>query len=86
MIDRRRFIVIAALAPTICRIPAAAARPLVDSTSMLQNAIDKAQGGGDVAKIPPGVSYVSHLRISGNVRLVGAEEIAGSSEQDRARC
>jgi uncharacterized secreted repeat protein (TIGR03808 family) len=39
---------------------------------MLQNAIDKAQSGGDVAKVPPGVSYVSHLRISGNVRLVGA--------------
>jgi uncharacterized secreted repeat protein (TIGR03808 family) len=39
---------------------------------VLQNAIDKAQSGGDVVKIPPGVSYVSHLRISGNVRLVGA--------------
>jgi uncharacterized secreted repeat protein (TIGR03808 family) len=39
---------------------------------MLQNAIDKARSSGDVAKIPPGASYVSQLRISGNLRLLGA--------------
>jgi uncharacterized secreted repeat protein (TIGR03808 family) len=72
MIDRRRFIVIAALVPAICRTPTVAARSLIDSTAALQNAIDRAQSGGDVAKIPPGVSYVSHLRISGNLRLLGA--------------
>jgi uncharacterized secreted repeat protein (TIGR03808 family) len=72
MFDRRKFIVIAASVPTIGRTRTLAARTLVDSTSMLQNAIDKAPSSGDVAKIPPGVSYVSHLRISGNLRLLGA--------------
>jgi hypothetical protein len=72
MINRRRLLVVALSVPAFSRSAGLAARPLIDSTATLQRAIDKARGGDDVVRIPPGASYVSRLRISGDARLVGA--------------
>jgi uncharacterized secreted repeat protein (TIGR03808 family) len=72
MINRRSFL---AAAPALAawRTGEALAQAPRDSALLLQRAIDLAQRGDGVVTIPPGVSYVSKLRIAGNVRLVGAE-------------
>lgn len=69
MIDRRRVL---ALAPALATWPAwaASAEAIRDSTPQLQRAIDRA--GDGVVSIPAGVSHVSHLRIRGDIRMVGA--------------
>ncbi|MGO8798678.1 MAG: TIGR03808 family TAT-translocated repetitive protein [Roseiarcus sp.] len=72
MIDRRRFIAAALLAPAAWGTPWAAAQTIVDAAPSLQRAIDRAQRVGGVVAIPSGASHVSRLKITGDLRLVGA--------------
>ncbi len=71
MLTRRNLLFAALAAPTIWRARAAFAAP-ADATALLQRAIDEAQRGGRVVTIPAGVNRVSQLKISGDVRLIGA--------------
>jgi uncharacterized secreted repeat protein (TIGR03808 family) len=72
MTDRRRFVATALGLPVAWRMRPAFAQPVEDSTPRLQRAIDLAQRGDGIVAIPAGASRVSHLRITGDVRLVGA--------------
>jgi uncharacterized secreted repeat protein (TIGR03808 family) len=72
MIDRRGFIGLAAALPAMWRPRLAAAQPIVDAAPLLQRAIDQAQRGDGIAKIPTGASHASRIKISGDIRLVGA--------------
>jgi uncharacterized secreted repeat protein (TIGR03808 family) len=72
MIDRRRLLAAALALPGLAPGRAAPAPPGVDSAPALQRAIDAAQRGGGVLALPAGVRGVSRLRISGDLRLVGA--------------
>jgi uncharacterized secreted repeat protein (TIGR03808 family) len=72
MINRRRFIAAAPALAAAWRIGGASAQAISDSAPLLQRAIDRARRGDGIVAIPAGVSHVSQLRISGDIRLVGA--------------
>jgi uncharacterized secreted repeat protein (TIGR03808 family) len=72
MIDRRRLIGLAAALPALWRTHPAACQTIVDAAPLLQRTIDQAQHGDGLVKIPAGATHVSQIRISGDIRLVGA--------------
>src|SRR5271170_1564296 len=72
MIDRRGFIGLAAAVPAFWRTRPAAGQTIVDAAPLLQRAIDQAQRGDGVVKIPAGATHVSQIRISRDIRMVGA--------------
>jgi uncharacterized secreted repeat protein (TIGR03808 family) len=72
MIDRRRLFAAALALPTACRLRVASAQIGEDAAPRLQRAIDLAQRGDGIVTIPMGTSHVSRLRITGDVRLIGA--------------
>jgi uncharacterized secreted repeat protein (TIGR03808 family) len=72
MVDRRRLIAAALALPSLWRARGAFAGTAGDAAPLLQRAIDQAARGQRVATIPNGASHVSHLKISSDVRLVGA--------------
>ena len=72
MIDRRRLLAAALALPVVGPDRAAGAPPILDAAPALQRAIDAAQRGDGVFALPAGVRHVSRLRISGDLRLVGA--------------
>ena len=71
MIHPRRLLAAILAAPAIARGPHALAET-GDAAPFLQRAIDQAQRSGGVVEIPARSNYVSRLKISGDVRLVGA--------------
>jgi uncharacterized secreted repeat protein (TIGR03808 family) len=72
MVDRRRLIAAALALPALVPLRCALAQTGGDAAPRLQRAIDEAQHSGRVVAIPAGTSQVSRLRISGDIRLVGA--------------
>jgi uncharacterized secreted repeat protein (TIGR03808 family) len=72
MIDRRRFIAAALALPAINPERSALAQTGGDAAPRLQRAIDEARHSGRIVAIPAGTSQVSRLKISGDLRLVGA--------------
>jgi uncharacterized secreted repeat protein (TIGR03808 family) len=72
VIDRRRLLATAAAQALPLLARGANAQTAIDSAPLLQREIDAAAKLGRVVSIPSGISYVSHLRLSENVRLVGA--------------
>ncbi len=75
MIDRRRFLALTLATPAasaLARPLGAQAQTIIDSAPLLQREIDAAARLGRVVTIPSGISYVSHLRLASNGRLVGA--------------
>ncbi|HLJ70235.1 MAG TPA: TIGR03808 family TAT-translocated repetitive protein [Roseiarcus sp.] len=72
MIDRRSLFAAALALPALARPRPALGEPLVDAAPRLQRLIDEAQRSGRVVEIPAGTSRVSQLKLSGDVRLVGA--------------
>ena len=74
MIDRRRFLAAALGLPVFVGARATGEQAVADAAPALQRAIDAAQAGDGVVALPAGLRHVSRLRISGDVRLVGAGE------------
>jgi uncharacterized secreted repeat protein (TIGR03808 family) len=72
MVDRRGFIAAALALPALVPLRSALAQTGGDAAPHLQRLIDEAQHSGRVVAIPAGTSPVSHLKISGDIRLVGA--------------
>src|SRR5579883_2375312 len=72
MIHRRRLLAAMLAAPAIARSRDILAEPIGDAAPLLQRAIDQAQRSGEVVEIPARLNYVSRLKISGDVRIVGA--------------
>ena len=70
MVNRRMFIAAMLALPAVWRVRSAYAAG--DAAPMLQRAIDEAQRSGRAVMIPAGVTRVSRLAISGDVRLIGA--------------
>jgi uncharacterized secreted repeat protein (TIGR03808 family) len=72
MLTRRRLLAAALTLPAAWRTRKALAETPADLAPSLQRAIDEAQRSGRAVELPPGTSRVSRLKISGDVRLVGA--------------
>jgi uncharacterized secreted repeat protein (TIGR03808 family) len=72
MLTRRKLLAAAPALPALWRGREALAEGAADVAPLLQRAIDEAQRNGRVVQLPTGISRVSRLKISGDVRLVGA--------------
>jgi uncharacterized secreted repeat protein (TIGR03808 family) len=72
MLTRRRLLAAAPALPALWRGREALAEGAADVAPLLQRAIDEAQRNGRVVQLPTGISRVSRLKISGDVRLIGA--------------
>jgi uncharacterized secreted repeat protein (TIGR03808 family) len=72
MPTRRRLLTAALALPALWRTRDALAESGVDIAPLLQRAIDEARRSGRVVQLPPGTSRISRLKISGDLRLVGA--------------
>ena len=74
MLHRRRLLALGLTGGALGALSAAGvkAQTIIDSAPLLQREIDAAAKLGRVVQIPPGISYVSRLRLPSTVRLVGA--------------
>ena len=72
MLTRRKLLAAALTLPAAWRTREALAETSADLAPSLQRAIDGALRSGRVVELPPGTSHVSRLKISGDVRLIGA--------------
>jgi uncharacterized secreted repeat protein (TIGR03808 family) len=72
MLTRRRFTSAALAVPALWNMRGAFAAT-IDAAPLLQRAIDEAQRNSRTVTIPSGANPVSRLKISGDVRLVGAD-------------
>jgi uncharacterized secreted repeat protein (TIGR03808 family) len=72
MFDRRKLMAAALTLPAVWRVRDALAQTEGDAAPSLQRAINEARLSGRAVMIPAGATPVSHLRITGDARLVGA--------------